>query len=270
MKNATLRWMALALAAACAGGKQETKTAQGAPPPAENPPAPAAVPPKPSSPAPSTVGKTEQKAPDTGTVSAAQAAAPSAPAAAEPPLMPDQEFRAHRPAALAVQPRFEAPVPVQKRLKNGARLLIVENHQIPLVAVDVRFLHGVDADPADRPGLAEFVSDTVDEGTASRSAEQLAVQIENLAAHLSSGAGLESATVHLNCLSETLPQALELLADVVQHPAFRKEDVERVRVLKLTGLEQKKASISALAADEADKLLFGPSHPWGKPSGGTP
>jgi len=216
------------------------------------------------------VGKEPQKGTETGTVPAAQAAQGARSGTTEPALMPDQEFRQSAPPPLAVQPHFIAPVPVQRKLKNGARVLVVENHQIPLVAVDVRFLHGVDADPPDRPGLAEFVADTVDEGTRTRPAEKLAQEIEDLAAHLSAGAGLQSATVHLNCLTETLPQALELLADVVQNPAFRKEDVERVRILKLTQLEQKKASIGALASDEADKILFGPAHPWGKPSGGTP
>ena len=280
--------------AACASGKTQTKE-QGAAPSQQTPAGAtqqAAVPPSGSTAAaaqpgaaaapPGTAGAQpgsaaapsaaaqpgSQKSPATGTSSAAQVAPPSP--APEPPPTPDQPFRAARPPPLAVQPHFEAPVPVQRRLKNGARVLIVENHAVPLVAIDLRFLHGVDADPADRPGLAEFVSDTVDEGTRTRSATRLAEEIENLAAHLGAGAGLESTTVHLNCLTETLPQALDLFADVVQNPAFRDADVERVRVLRLTGLLQKRASIGALAGDEVARILFGDQHPWGKPSGGTP
>lgn len=298
-----LRLLALAALVACAGSKPETRASGRASPeasasagtPVAPAPAGAAAAPspgeganRPDSPSstatpprqqpgaqppgtPARVGKEPQKAAETGTVPAAQASQGGARTTAPAPgLMPEQAFRQTAPTPLAVQPHFVAPVPAQRKLKNGARVLVVENHQIPLVAVGVRFLHGVDADPPDRPGLAEFVADTVDEGTRTRPAEKLAEQIEDLAAHLSTGAGLESATVHLNCLAETLPQALELLADVIQNPAFRKEDVERVRVLKLTQLEQKKASIVALASDEADKLLYGPEHPWGKPSGGTP
>ncbi|MCA1826785.1 MAG: M16 family metallopeptidase [Myxococcales bacterium] len=261
------------LAAACATGTGETK-----PPPATAAAAPAATSSPQPAPAPQTTppAKEAPKAsPEkvaTGTAPAAEAPQQTSPppAAPEPPLMPDQAFRAEQPKPLPVQPHFAAPVPVQKKLKNGARVLIVENHQVPLVAVDVRFLHGVDADPKDRPGLAEFVADTVDEGTRTRPAQKLAEAIEDLAAHLGAGASLEGSAVHLNCLSETLPQALELLADVVQNPAFRPEDVERVRVLRLTALEQKRASLGALANDEADRILFGPEHPWGKPSGGTP
>ena len=184
--------------------------------------------------------------------------------------MPDAAYRQQKPPPLAVQPRFNAPVPVLKRLRNGARVLLVENHALPLVAVDVVFLHGTDAEPVDKAGLAEFVADTVDEGTTSRTATQLAEQIEDLAALVSAGAGRESASVHLDCLAETLPQALELLADIVQHPAFRAADVERVRTLRLTQLQQKNASPGALASDEASLLFFGPRHPWGQPAGGTP
>ena len=265
----------LLLLTACAGGKQQTKTV-GAPPAQETPAAVAqqgavagtspAGSPQPAQPQP----KPAQPQAATGTSPATQVAQPSPAAAPEPPMMADDPFRAEQPKPLAVQPHFEAPVPLQRKLKNGARVLIIENHQVPLVAIDVRLLHGIDADPPDRPGLAEFVADTVDEGTKTRSAEKLAAEIEDLAAHLGAGAGLESTSIHLNCLTETLPQAVDLLADVVQNPAFRSEDVERVRVLRLTGLAQKRASIGALAGDEAARVLFGEKHPWGKPSGGTP
>jgi zinc protease len=205
-----------------------------------------------------------------GTTTALQSARPSEPSGPAPSMMPDEGFRAAPPQPLASQPRFEAPKPSVRKLKNGARLLVVENHSVPLIAIDIRFLHGVDADPHDKAGLAGFVADTVDEGTESRPAEKLAAEIEDLAAHIFASASLESTTAHLNCLSETLPQALALFADIVQHPAFRKQDVERVRVLRLTGLAQKKASVGALASDEAVRLLYGDAHPWGQPSGGTP
>jgi len=261
---------AISLAAlfACASQKEEVKPAAAAAPQA----GPAAVDPAKQT---GEVGKKApeeagQKAAQTSAVPAAQVPQGVVSAAAEPPMMADAEFRQKKPDPLPVQPHFEAPVPVEKKLRNGARVLVVENHQVPLVAIDVRFLHGVDADPLSRPGLAEFVADTVDEGTKSRTATRLAEEIEDLAAHLNAGASQETSSVHLNCLAETLPQALDLLADVVQNPAFRKEDVERVRALRLTQLEQKKASIGALAADEANRILWGDKHPWGQPSGGTP
>jgi len=267
--------MVATLVAACSGSRQETKSAaqQGAAP-SEAQPAPLAA----QAPAaqsdggvPVQVGKPPQKAPEPAAPPPAAETAQGSPnAASEAPLMPDAAFRVQAPPPLAQQPHFDPPVPIERKLKNGARVLIVENHAVPLVAIGVRFLHGVDADPKDKPGLAEFVADMVDEGTKKRPAQKLAEEIEDLAAHLGAGASLETASVNLNCLTETLSKALELLADVVENPAFRQEDVERVRILKLTALEQKKASPGALAADQASRILYGDRHPWGQPAGGTP
>ena len=264
-----------ALAAACIGSRQETKSAaqQGAAPSEAQPAPVAAQPPASQSDGgvPVQVGKAPQKPGEPPTPPPAAETAQAAPnAVPEASLMPDAAFRAHVPPPLAQQPHFDPPVPIERKLKNGARVLVVENHAVPLVAVGIRFLHGVDADPKAKPGLAEFVADMVDEGTKTRPAQQLAEEIEDLAAQLGAGASLETASVNLNCLTETLPKALELLADVVQNPAFRQEDVERVRILKLTALEQKKANPGALAADQAARILYGDGHPWGQPAGGTP
>jgi zinc protease len=263
------------LAAACSGSRQATKSAaqQGAAPTDVQSAPVVAQPPgtQADGGVPVEVGKPPQKAAEPAAPPpAAQTAQASPNAVPEAPLMPDAAFRAQAPAPLAQQPHFDPPVPIERKLKNGARVLIVENHAVPLVAIGVRFLHGVDADPKDKPGLAEFVADMVDEGTRTRPAQKLAEEIEDLAAHLGAGASLETASVNLNCLTETLPKALELLADVVQNPAFRPEDVERVRILKLTALEQKKANPGALAADQAARILYGDGHPWGQPAGGTP
>ena len=270
------RLLIVAFTIACIGSRQQSKgTAQQGAPPSEQQPAPIAAQgpaAQPDGGVSAQIGKQTGKAPEPAAAPppAAQMAQPAPNAVAETPLMPDEPFRARVPPPLARQPHFDPPFPVQRKLKNGARVLIVENHSLPLVAVSVRFLHGIDADRMQKPGLADFVSDTVDEGTKTRSAVNLAEEIEDLAAHLGAGVSLETANVGLNCLTETLPKALELLADVVENPAFRDEDVERVRVLKLTALEQKKANPGALAADEAARILYGPGHPWGQPAGGTP
>ena len=269
----------LILLAACAGSRQEaakTPAEKGAPPavaaqPPVAPASPAGEPPqRPDAGGGSELGKDAPKKTDPAVPTGTPPAAQMVQTTSAPPLMPDAPFRAERPAPLPRQPRFDPPVPVQRKLKNGARVLIVENHALPLVAIELRFLHGVDGDPREKPGLAEFVADMVDEGTRSRPAAKLAEEVEDLAAHLGAGASLETSNVHLNCLSETLPKALELMADVVLNPAFRPEDVERVRVLKLTALEQKKANPGALAADRAARILYGKDHPWGQPAGGTP
>jgi zinc protease len=239
---------ALALVlAACGGTRRETRGAAG--------PAPA---------------------PASGGQAAATAKGPAIPSAAapaaqaEPEATPDAPFRQTKPEPLASQSPFEAPAPAQRRLRNGARLLVVENHNVPLVAVTVLVAAGSNADPLDRAGLADFVANMLDEGTKSRTAPELAEAIENLAARLTANAGAEYTRVSLNSLTETLPQALELLADVLVNPAFRPADIERVRGLMLTELLQKAANPSLVARDEMGRRLWGAKHPWGQPAGGTP
>ena len=192
----------------------------------------------------------------------------AAPVAA--PTTPDAPFRASKPAPAPGEPKFQAPVPKVATLANGARLLVVENRAVPLVSIEVLVRAGVDQEPPGKGGLAGFTADMLTEGTTRHQALEFAARVEDLAARLSAGAGLESAQLRLNCLTETLPEGLELLAEALLTPAFRPEDVERVRGIRLTGLEQKKATPQALAADEAARIVYGERHPRGRPSGGTP
>jgi zinc protease len=201
----------------------------------------------------------------------AVAAAPVKPPTPAPsPGTPDAPFRAGKPAPAPGDPSFQAPVPEVATLRNGARLLVVENRAVPLVSIEIVVRAGVDMEPAARGGLAGFTAEMLTEGTARRQALEFAARVEDLAAHLSASADLESARLKDNCLTETLPEALDLLAEALLSPAFRPEDVERVRGIRLTALEQKKASPQALAADEAARIVYGARHPRGRPSGGTP
>lgn len=206
-----------------------------------------------------------------GAANAAKAAA-GAVAAPETPVdsTKDAPFRQEKPAPLASQAPFQAPVPAESRLRNGARLLVVENHSVPLVAVTVLIKTGNDGDPVVKAGLADFVAGMLTEGTSTKTAPQVSEAIEDLAAHLDASAGPETTRVTLNCLKETLPKALDVLTDVLTRPAFRPEDMERVRGLMLTELVQKNANPAQIARDEMDRLLYGEKHPWGQPSGGTP
>jgi len=215
-------------------------------------------------------------------------AAPASPPAAAPPAAqtpatttqsgpplysgetPDAPFRAEKPPPLPGEPKFQAPVPVERRLKNGARVLVSELHAVPIVSIDVLFATGVNGDPRGKSGLSGFVASMVTEGTTSRTTTQLASELDEHAIELAGGAGNETSQVNMNTLKEALPKAVELLADVLQNPAFRPADVDRIRKLKLAGLAQKLGSPAALASDEAAKILYGDKHPWGQPSGGTP
>ena len=186
------------------------------------------------------------------------------------PGAPDADFRMTQPAPALGAATFTAPVPTEKKLKNGARLLVVENHAVPLVSIDIAIPVGADVDALDKTGLAGFTATMLEEGTLKHSSLEMAEAVDDLALHLSSTAGNETLHLTINSLSETLPQALDLLAEVLMQPAFKTEDVERIRSVLLTGLLQKKASPAAVAGDQASRLFYGAKHPLGQPRGGTP
>jgi len=207
----------------------------------------------------------------------AQASTPPPPTTTQsgPPLQaaqetPDAPFRAEKPPPLPAKMHFDAPVPVERKLRNGARVLVTELHAVPIVAIDILFATGVNGEPAGKAGLAGFVANMVTEGTKTRTTTQLAAELDEQAIELAAGAGNETSRVRLNALKESLPRSIELLADVLQNPTFRPGDVDRIRKLKLAGLAQKLGNPGALAADEAAKLLYGEKHPWGQPAGGSP
>src|SRR5262249_34001032 len=129
---------------------------------------------------------------------------PPQPPAAVAPAPAPAAWRGTRPGPRADVPPFRAPVPTQRSLPNRLPVLLRENHAVPIVVVELAIKTGVDGDPPDRPGLADFVAGALDEGTRSRTSQQLAEQLEDLAASLSVNPGLDGIRLHLNRLSPTL------------------------------------------------------------------
>jgi predicted Zn-dependent peptidase len=101
------------------------------------------------------------------------------------------------------------------------------------------------------------------EGTATRSALEIADQIAYLGIGLGASSNWDAATVNLHTPMAQLDSALALFADVVLHPAFRPEDFERVRKNRLTALVQLKDRPTAIADQAYAAILYGGSHPYG-------
>jgi zinc protease len=193
-----------------------------------------------------------------------------APTKATVALTDRDAFRARPPEPLDLPVHFEAPVPEERRLSNGALVWVYERHSLPLVSVLLTVPGGVAAEPIAKAGVAGLTARMLTEGTRTRTGPQIAEELEDLAIDLWANAGAESSSIGLGSLRETLEKGLDVLADVSLHPAFRAEDFARVQKLTLTALEQKKGSPEARASDTMSEKLYGPKHPWGQPSGGTP
>ena len=108
-----------------------------------------------------------------------------------PPVTPDAPFRAQPPAA-GPEPTFQVPGYRRFKLKNGANVVLAEFHDLPLVEVHLVIDAGGGANPAGEAGLADLTANLLDEGTATRSALQIAEQIGDLGAALTTLSGWDA------------------------------------------------------------------------------
>jgi predicted Zn-dependent peptidase len=182
----------------------------------------------------------------------------AAPLAAQAPANPNTQ----PPTLTAVKPLTVPPV-VERRLGNGLRLLIVEQHELPLLDLFVVVRSGAEADPKGKGGLATLTANMLDEGAGGRSSLQIAEQISYLGIALSTGAGWDQSRVSLHAPIAQLDSALALAADVTLHPTFPANELERLRKERLTQLLQLKDRGPAIADAAYAFVLYGADHPYG-------
>ncbi|HET6972141.1 MAG TPA: insulinase family protein, partial [Phenylobacterium sp.] len=170
-------------------------------------------------------------------------------------LAPPAERQAPPPIAEAVQPVL--PKPAEKTLANGLRVVVARSSTLPLVTADLTVKTGAWADPQGLAGANAMMADMLTEGTKTRSAREVARQVESLGASLSSGGGLESSSVTLNVMPDKLTEAMGIMADVVKNPAFAPEELERQREQALDGMRVAYQQPGQVAGYAAAPVVYG-------------
>ena len=155
-------------------------------------------------------------------------------------------------------------------LSNGIAVEYAQRSAVPLTQLALAFDAGNAADPAAQRGLAALTLGLLEQGTATRTAQQLAEDEERLGADIDAGNSADRSTVTLSALSPNLAPSLDLLTDIVEHPAFNAAEVDRVRVQTLTGIAQLQKDPERVAQRVLPAALYGAAHPYGAPAGGDP
>ncbi len=180
--------------------------------------------------------------------------------------MAAQQYPTSPPAPTALRPvRF--PPFVNARLANGLSLLVVENHEQPVVSISLAMPAGGFHEPADRAGLAGIVADLLTKGTERRTADQIAAEIEGAGGSIGAGAGDDHLTIGVSALAANLGQAFDVLADVVAHASFPESEVDLTRTRSLSNLQANLADPGFLAGRAFAREVYG-AHPYGR--GETP
>src|SRR2546423_5706635 len=174
-----------------------------------------------------------------------------------------------KPPELGPPPRVSLPPIVTRQLPNGLKLLIVEQHELPLADFVLLVGSGGTADPAGKTGVANLTGSMLREGTTTRKSLDIADQISFLGISLFPQASWESSTLSLHTPTAQLDSALALFADVALHPSFPANEFERIKKNRLTELLQLRDQGPAIANLVFPAILYGNAHPYGSPLIGT-
>src|SRR5580693_1917719 len=153
---------------------------------------------------------------------------------------------------------------VRDVLDNGLRILTERMTQVRSISIGVWLTRGSRHESAERGGIAHFVEHMLFKGTATRSAEDIAQQIDSIGGQLDAFTAKEYASYYIKVLDEHLPLAIDILSDIVRNPAFSPEDIEREKKVVLEEIK--------MVEDTPDDLVhelftqgFWENHPLGRP-----
>jgi len=191
---------------------------------------------------------------------------------AQEPAVLDNEDRVARMQNTLSAAAAEAPVaavgPVEeKTLSNGLRVLVNRNTVVPGVAIQFYHRGGLLADDPGREGLANAAAVMLTRGTKNRSAQQIAREVEQLGASLSTDGGRNSFYAQAVALAEDWPKLMELVADVVMNPAFPGDEWQRRQQRLLADIDRLTDTWSGELGDLFRKTYYG-QHVWSQPTAG--
>jgi zinc protease len=197
-----------------------------------------------------------------GTSPRIQARTINIPASEIPTFTLAAEGQREQPPAADTPVDARIPATSQHTLANGMRVIVAPNRALPLISADFRIASGGSADPANRAGLASMTADLLTRGTTTRSATEIASQIESLGASISSGAGVDSSAVSLQTRSDRVHEAFTVFADVARNPAFALEELDRAKSQALDGLQVALSQPGSIAGFAMTRAIYGTA-PYG-------
>ncbi|TDD78915.1 insulinase family protein [Flavobacterium caseinilyticum] len=158
-----------------------------------------------------------------------------------------------------VAPTIKIGKPVTFELKNGLKVMVVENHKLPRVSFSLT----LDNDPyaeGDKKGVADMTSTLIGSGTTKISKTAFNEEVDFLGANINFSSNGASASA----LSKYSGRVLELMADGALNPNFTQEEFDKEKTKLIEGLKANEKSVSAVAARVVDVLTYGKNHPAGE------
>jgi len=156
-------------------------------------------------------------------------------------------------------PVINIPTPKEFTLDNGLRVFLVEDHKLPKVSFQLT----VDYDPVlekDKVGLSDLAGELMGEGTTTKTKEQIDEEIDFIGANLST----YSNGVYISSLSKHSDKVLEIASDIILHPSFPQEQLEKKKRKIISSLKMISTNPNAIADRVGNVLKYGKNHPYGE------
>jgi predicted Zn-dependent peptidase len=161
--------------------------------------------------------------------------------------------RSKRPVAPPPAP-FTFPKLESRTLPNGIQVTVVENHELPVVAVRAVIEGGPLVDPAGKEGLYGLMTGMLREGTATMTADQLSEAFADL--------GNSVNPTGFTTITRNLDRSLDLMGDMLMHPAFPQAAIDRQKANTITNLQRAKEQPQFVAQRLFSSILYGEGHPY--------
>jgi predicted Zn-dependent peptidase len=152
---------------------------------------------------------------------------------------------------------------------NGLRLVTEAMPHVRSVSIGVWLTRGSRHEPTEHAGIAHFVEHMLFKGTSSRSAEDIAQQVDSIGGQLDAFTSKEYAGYYVKVLDEHLPVAVDVLADLVTNPLFAPLDIEREQKVVLEEIKMVEDTPDDLVHEIFAEAYWN-GHPLGRPILGTP
>jgi zinc protease len=155
--------------------------------------------------------------------------------------------------------KIEIPQVKRVTLANGMQVFLLEDHELPLVSLSAMVRTGSVYEPADKIGLAAITGTVMRTGgTTSKTGDQIDEQLEQIAASVETGIGLNVGGASMSVLKEDVDTGLSILADVLMNPAFREDKIELAKITHRSRIARRNDSPFGIAFREYSKLIYGP------------
>lgn len=155
------------------------------------------------------------------------------------------------------------PEPERVVLDNGMVVLMMEDHELPLVSLSAFIRTGARLEPQDKIGIASLTGTVLRTGgTTKLSGDELDEFLEGKAAMIETGIGGTAGTASMSCLTEDFPAVLEVFGDVLRNPAFAPEKLKIAKNRMMASIARQNDDPGGIVSREFKKLVYGKGSPY--------